>query len=60
MNAIDVLFLLLAISFSVNVGGAAGWLAACAGMEWARAVLLGGGAAGTTMALVFAGAAAFR
>lgn len=60
MNPVDVLSLLLALSFAVNVGGAAGWLAARSGMEWARAVLFGGGAAGTTMALIFAGVAAYH
>ena len=60
MNRSDVLSLLLALSFSVNVGGTAGWLAARTGMGWARAVLFGGGAVGTTMALVFAGVAAYH
>lgn len=60
MNPVVVLSVLLALSFSVNVGGAAGWLAARTGVGWARAVLFGGGAAGTTMALVFAGVAAYR
>ncbi|MGP3633877.1 hypothetical protein ACTU45_11000 [Streptomyces sp. 24-1644] len=58
--AVRLLALLLALSVSVNVGFCSGLVAARTRTGWARALLVGGSAAASTLAIIFGGVSAFR
>ncbi len=60
MSSVQVLSLLLALSLAVNIGCGAGLIAARADTGWARALLVAGGAAGSSLGIIFAGVAAYR
>ncbi|MEV4616811.1 hypothetical protein AB0K43_30085 [Kitasatospora sp. NPDC049258] len=60
MNYTHALSLLLAISMAGNIGFIAGIAAWRAGIGWERAFLIGGGAAGSGLAIIFSGMAIYR
>jgi hypothetical protein len=60
MSTVQILTLLLALSCTVNLGCAAGFLAARSGLGPARAVLVAGSATGGSLALFFAAVAAYH
>ena len=60
MNAVKVLTLLLALSGALNAALAAGITARHAGAGPAQAILTGGGAAGTVLALFFTAVSAYH
>lgn len=60
MSVEQLLSALLALSAALNVGFTAGFTATRAGAGLAQAVLVGGGAAGTCLALALGAVAAYR
>jgi hypothetical protein len=60
MHTVQILTLLLALSGALNVAFSAGLAARFAGARPAQALLTGAGAAGTVMAIFFAGVSAYH
>jgi hypothetical protein len=60
VRAVKILSLALAFSMALNIGGAVGITAHCAGASSAQAILAAAGAVGTVMALFFAAVAAYK
>lgn len=60
MSVALVLSALLSLSIALNVGFVAGYVSSRTGNGLAQAVLVGGGAAGTCLALAIAAVAAYR
>jgi hypothetical protein len=60
VTTVQVVSLLLGLSLALNVGYTAGCLASRTGLDLPRAILVGGGAAGTALAIFLAGVSAYR